>query len=55
MSPNSDPYDHHGKTATLRLSGGCHPTERSWMEQWNYENKNLQISNIIFNTEKKYN
>ncbi|CAA7400643.1 unnamed protein product [Spirodela intermedia] len=21
-----------GKTATLRLSGGCHPTERSWME-----------------------
>ncbi|CAA6660773.1 unnamed protein product [Spirodela intermedia] len=22
-----------GKTATLRLSGGCHPTERSWMEQ----------------------
>ncbi|CAA7403217.1 unnamed protein product [Spirodela intermedia] len=20
------------KTATLRLSGGCHPTERSWME-----------------------
>ncbi|CAA6654030.1 unnamed protein product [Spirodela intermedia] len=22
-----------GKTATLRLSGGCHPTERSWMEE----------------------
>ncbi|CAA6658538.1 unnamed protein product [Spirodela intermedia] len=21
-----------GKTVTLRLSGGCHPTERSWME-----------------------
>ncbi|CAA7407823.1 unnamed protein product [Spirodela intermedia] len=21
-----------GKTATLRLSGDCHPTERSWME-----------------------
>ncbi|CAA7409444.1 unnamed protein product [Spirodela intermedia] len=21
-----------GKTTTLRLSGGCHPTERSWME-----------------------
>ncbi|CAA6664879.1 unnamed protein product [Spirodela intermedia] len=21
-----------GKTATLRLSGGCHSTERSWME-----------------------
>ncbi|CAA7393166.1 unnamed protein product [Spirodela intermedia] len=21
-----------GKTATLRLSGSCHPTERSWME-----------------------
>ncbi|CAA7399506.1 unnamed protein product [Spirodela intermedia] len=21
-----------GKMATLRLSGGCHPTERSWME-----------------------
>ncbi|CAA7411090.1 unnamed protein product [Spirodela intermedia] len=21
-----------GKTATLRLSGGCHPTERGWME-----------------------
>ncbi|CAB1184479.1 unnamed protein product [Spirodela intermedia] len=21
-----------GKTATLRLSSGCHPTERSWME-----------------------
>ncbi|CAA7392180.1 unnamed protein product [Spirodela intermedia] len=21
-----------GKTATLRLSDGCHPTERSWME-----------------------
>ncbi|CAA6674316.1 unnamed protein product [Spirodela intermedia] len=20
------------KTATLRLSGGCHPTKRSWME-----------------------
>ncbi|CAA6671942.1 unnamed protein product [Spirodela intermedia] len=20
------------KTATLRLSGGCHPTERNWME-----------------------
>ncbi|CAA7409122.1 unnamed protein product [Spirodela intermedia] len=20
------------KTATLRLSGGCHPTERGWME-----------------------
>ncbi|CAA6669590.1 unnamed protein product [Spirodela intermedia] len=20
------------KTATLRLSGSCHPTERSWME-----------------------
>ncbi|CAA7394553.1 unnamed protein product [Spirodela intermedia] len=23
-----------GKTATLQLSGGCHPTERSWMERW---------------------
>ncbi|CAA7394591.1 unnamed protein product [Spirodela intermedia] len=22
-----------GKTATLRLSGDCHPTERSWMEE----------------------
>ncbi|CAA7388589.1 unnamed protein product [Spirodela intermedia] len=22
-----------GKTATLRLSGGCHPTERGWMEE----------------------
>ncbi|CAA7411124.1 unnamed protein product [Spirodela intermedia] len=22
------------KTATLRLSGGCHPTEGSWMERW---------------------
>ncbi|CAA7392247.1 unnamed protein product [Spirodela intermedia] len=21
-----------GKTATLRLSGSCHPMERSWME-----------------------
>ncbi|CAA6674267.1 unnamed protein product [Spirodela intermedia] len=21
-----------GKMATLRLSGGCHPTKRSWME-----------------------
>ncbi|CAA7400833.1 unnamed protein product [Spirodela intermedia] len=21
-----------GKTATLQLSDGCHPTERSWME-----------------------
>ncbi|CAA7409806.1 unnamed protein product [Spirodela intermedia] len=21
-----------GKMATLRLSGSCHPTERSWME-----------------------
>ncbi|CAA7407939.1 unnamed protein product [Spirodela intermedia] len=21
-----------GKTVTLRLSGSCHPTERSWME-----------------------
>ncbi|CAA7395951.1 unnamed protein product [Spirodela intermedia] len=25
--PTSD-----GKTATLQLSDGCHPTERSWME-----------------------
>ncbi|CAA7401710.1 unnamed protein product [Spirodela intermedia] len=23
-----------GKMATLRLSDGCHPTERSWMERW---------------------
>ncbi|CAA7394452.1 unnamed protein product [Spirodela intermedia] len=22
-----------GKTSTLRLSDGCHPTERSWMEE----------------------
>ncbi|CAA6654094.1 unnamed protein product [Spirodela intermedia] len=22
------------ETATLRLSSGCHPTERSWMERW---------------------
>ncbi|CAA7409461.1 unnamed protein product [Spirodela intermedia] len=32
MRRNGDIDVTHGKTATLRLSGDCHPTERSWME-----------------------
>ncbi|CAA7396109.1 unnamed protein product [Spirodela intermedia] len=30
ISDSCHPAD--GKTATLRLSGGCHSTKRSWME-----------------------
>ncbi|CAA7397906.1 unnamed protein product [Spirodela intermedia] len=37
------------KTATLWLSGGCHPTERSWMEVgWRWRLVSQQI--VLFST-----
>ncbi|CAA7393087.1 unnamed protein product [Spirodela intermedia] len=35
-----------GKMATLQLSGGCHPTERSWMERWRLVSRRI----ILFST-----
>ncbi|CAA6664278.1 unnamed protein product [Spirodela intermedia] len=32
LSPDGEELDGAEKTATLQLSDGCHPTERSWME-----------------------
>ncbi|CAA6674904.1 unnamed protein product [Spirodela intermedia] len=31
------------KTATLRLSGGCHPTERGWMERWRLVSRRIVL------------
>ncbi|CAA7398367.1 unnamed protein product [Spirodela intermedia] len=36
-----------GKTATLRLSGGCYPTKRNWMEVGHVKRR-LFITSVFF-------
>ncbi|CAA7395934.1 unnamed protein product [Spirodela intermedia] len=31
------------KTATLRLSSGCHPTEKSYMERWRLVSRRIVL------------
>ncbi|CAA7410615.1 unnamed protein product [Spirodela intermedia] len=31
------------KMVTLRLSGGCHPMERSWMERWRLVSRRIVL------------
>ncbi|CAA6674308.1 unnamed protein product [Spirodela intermedia] len=31
------------KMTTLRLSGDCHPTERSWMERWRLVSRQIVL------------
>ncbi|CAA7409765.1 unnamed protein product [Spirodela intermedia] len=39
-----------GKTATLRLSGGYHPTERSWMEVGHMRWRLVSRRIVLFST-----